>query len=265
MGFCLLLFLMISASLSTYMMGNGIRERIVVQELPAVVGEIRNDILRQISEPLASSLSVANNTFLLDWEKQGLPDTGIDAWQRYSKLLKDKLKAATVFWVSGTSGKYFNEAGLNRTLSRDAASDQWFYSFLSGGKPYTLDIDKDVGSNAYMLFINASFDADGKKGVTGLGLPVDALAHAIRSYHIGKSGFVYLVRANGSLLIHKDPALVDGKHFLKDLPGFNEALSKQLLNQGKFTHAGYTSPQGTQIVASSYVPELNLYVIAEMP
>ncbi|MES2073520.1 MAG: methyl-accepting chemotaxis protein [Pseudomonadota bacterium] len=266
MGLCLLMFLLISSFLSMTMTGNGIRERVIQQELPAVVGEIRNDILRQIAEPLALSQSIANNSYLQEWENAGLPDEGLAGWQRYTKQIKDKSKAATIFWVSAASGKYFTEAGLNRTLDKASPNDQWFYGFLSGGKPYTLDIDKDVSSSVYMMFINTRFDAGaGKQGIAGLGLSVDALANTIRSYHVGKSGYVYLVRANGSLLIHKDPALVDGKHFLKDLPGFSQELSSKLLNGEKFTNATYAAPSGKQIVASSFVPELNLYVIAEVP
>lgn len=265
MTLCLLLFVAISSSLSIIMTGQGIRERVVSQELPAVVGEIRNDILRQIGEPLATSLGIANNSYLLDWESEGLSEAGAANWQRYATQIKTKFKAATVFWVSGETGKYYTDAGLNRTLSKASAGDRWFYDFLASSKPYTLDIDKDAGSNAYMLFINTRLDAQGKLGVAGLGLSVDALANTIRSYHVGSSGFVYLVRANGTLLIHKDPALVDGKHFLKDLPGFNQELSGKLLNGEKFVSASYAGPGGKQIVAASFVPELNLYVIAEVP
>jgi methyl-accepting chemotaxis protein len=266
MALCLLLFLVLSATLSVVMTGNTIRERVVGQELPAVVGEIRNDILRQIAEPLAASQAVANNSFLLDWEGQGLPDTGTDAWKAYAQRIQAKMKAATVFWVSGATGKYYTPSGLDRTLHKEAASDQWFYGFLSGGKPYTLDIDKDVSANTYMLFINYRFDAgSGKDGVAGLGLSIDKLADTIRSYKVGESGYVFLVRANGSLLVHRDAKLVDGKHFLKDLPGFNEELSGKLLGGQRFTTVNYSAPEGKRIVASSFVPELNMYVIAEVP
>ena len=265
MTLCLLLFLAISSGLSIVMTGQGIRERVVTQELPAMVGEIRNDILRNIAEPLAISKGMTNNSFLLDWEAAGLPDSGAEQWQKYATQLKTKFKAATVFWVSGETGKYFTEAGLNRSLNKSNAGDQWFYDFLSSAKPYTLDIDKDSSSNAYMLFINTRFDAQGKAGAAGLGLSVDTLADTIRSYHVGVSGFVYLVRANGTVLIHKDAALADGKHFLKDMPGFDAALSQKLLNGEKFVNATYSGKSGKQIVASSFVPELNLYVIAEVP
>ncbi len=262
----LLLFIVISSTLGYIMTGRALRERVVTVELPAVVGEIRNDILTQIGAPLSTSQAIINNSFLLDWESAGLPDTGVDAWVKFAKNLKEKTRAATVFWVSGATGKYFTEAGLNRTLSKDAPGDGWFYGFLSGTKPYGLDIDKDAGSSAYMMFINARFDAgNGKVGIAGLGLAVDQLASAIRGYKVGQTGSVALVRANGTLLVHTDPALVDGKHLLKDLPGFTPELSTALLAKEKFTTTSYDAPVGRELVASSYVPELDMYVVAQVP
>ena len=266
MALCLLLFMAISSTLSVRLTSQDIRERVVNQELPAVIGEIRNDILRQITAPLATSQAIANNAYLLEWEAQGLNDDGLAAWQRFAKQMKDKSKAASVFWVSGSSGKYFNDGGLNRTLDKGAASDQWMYSFLASGKPYTLDIDKDAGSNSYMLFINVRAEAAAdKQAVAGVGLSIDTLAEAIRSYRLGQSGTVYLLRADGSYLIHRDTSLVDGKHFLKDAPGFSADLTAKLLSGQKFVHATYSPKAGKQFIATSFVPELNAYVVAEVP
>jgi len=266
MGLCLLLFLVISTVLSVSMTGQGIRTRVIELELPAQIGEIRNDLLRQIAQPLAVAQSVGNNTYVQQWESRGLADDGMAAWQSYAQQIKDRNRAATVFWISRESGKYLSEQGLLRTLDKGAASDQWFYGFLAGGKPYTLDIDKEPGATAYQLFINTRVEtADGKQAVAGVGLAVDALADTIRSYKVGKSGFVYLVRANGTVLIHRDPALVDGKHLLQNLPGFTPELSATLLGGAPFAHATYTGAAGKQFVASSFVPELNLYVVAEVP
>ncbi|MFB9246385.1 methyl-accepting chemotaxis protein [Massilia antarctica] len=266
MAACLLLFVVISSTLSITMTGRGIRERVVNQELPSVIGEIRNDVLRQIAVPLATSLALANNTYVQAWEAEGLPDSGMQAWKAYAGQIKAKNKAATVFWISDTSGKYMTEQGLSRTLDKAAGTDQWFYGFLASGKPYTLDLDKEVGSNEFMLFINTRAEAPGGKlGVAGLGLSVTALADTIRAYRIGQSGFVSLVRANGLVLVHRDAALADGKHYLKDLPGYDEALSKTLLGGAKFTHAETDLGAARRMVVSSFVPELNMYVVAEVP
>ncbi|ATQ74018.1 methyl-accepting chemotaxis protein [Massilia violaceinigra] len=266
MAACLLLFVAISSTLSIIMTGRGIRERVVEQELPSVIGEIRNDVLRQIAVPLATSLALANNSYVQAWEAEGLPDTGMEAWKAYAGQIKARNKAATVFWISESTGKYMTDQGLSRTLAKAAGTDQWFYGFLASGKPYTLDLDKEVGSNEFMLFINTRAEAaGGKLGVAGLGLSVTSLADTIRAYRIGQSGFVSLVRANGLVLVHRDPALADGKHYLKDLPGYDEALSKTLLSGAKFTHAETDLGAARRMVVSSFVADLNMYVVAEVP
>ncbi|MES2259604.1 MAG: methyl-accepting chemotaxis protein [Pseudomonadota bacterium] len=266
MAFCLLLIVVISSVLSAVMTGNAVRERVVGQELPAVVGEIRNDIKREIGEPVAAALAIANNSYILDWEAAGLPEEGLAGWKRYATLVKEKTKAARISWVSAATGNYYSETGLARTMNRSNANQQWFYSFLDSGARYTVRLDKENGQGPFMIFINARFDAGGGKlGVGSLAYSVEAMADTIRSYRIGPSGYIYLVRSDGTILIHKDLALADGKRRLQDLPGFDAALSKQLLGGAKFAHATYKSPNGKQLVSSSFVPELDLYVIADMP
>ena len=266
MGLCLLLFMAISSFLSVRMSSDYVRERVVSQELPAQVGEIRNDVLRQISQPLSVVQTMANDVYLQDWEDAGLPDSGIATFQRYATVVKEKNKAASINWASASTGKYFTTEGLLRTLDKNQAADQWFYGLLAGDKAYTLDIDKAENSSDLMLYLNARGQtAGGKQIAAGLGLSINALADTIRSYKIGQTGHVYLARANGVLLVHRDTALADGKHPLKDLPGFSDTLSKSLLTGNKYAYAIYDAPAGRQFVAASFVPELNLYVMAEVP
>ena len=264
MSVALLLFLLLSTSLGALFTSNTLRERAVGQELPAMLGEIRNDVLKDIASPLALSRGIAANTFLLDWEAAGHPEAGLEAWKAYAQGLQAKSKAASVFWVSAQTGRYFTTQGLDRTLDRNAPGDQWFYGSLN--TPEALAIDKDKNQNSYMMFINIRFDGgSGRVGMAGVGLSVNELAEKIRSYKVGTSGSVYLVRGNGQILIHRDAALVTAGTLLSRLPGFDEALSASLLQKARYAHAAYRNPQGEQIVASSYVPELDMYVVAEVP
>jgi methyl-accepting chemotaxis protein len=129
-----------------------------------------------------------------------------------------------------------------------------------------LRIDRDVTDGSYKLFINVRFDGGGdKQGIAGLALSVDALAERINGYRIGPSGYVYLARPDGTLLAHRRKELVDGKHGLTDLPGFTKETSAALLTGGKYSSTTYKGGDGTQIVAASFVPELDLYVVAELP
>ncbi|MGW8391793.1 methyl-accepting chemotaxis protein [Pseudoduganella sp. HUAS MS19] len=266
MGLTLLLFIIISSTLSIMKTSQAARERVLRQELPAQVAAIRNDVLRQIATPLAVSQTLANNTFLHAWEEAGVPDEGLEAWSTEAKNLKSKNNAATVFWVSRATGKYFTDKGYDRTLNEKAASDQWFYGFLTGSSAYQLDIDKDVSADTYMLFINTRVQtAGGKQAVAGLGLSVNALAEAVRNYKLGQSGYVFLVRANGTVLIHRDPKMVDGKHQLAEMHGMTPALAKRLLGGEAFVADSFKGAEGEMLVASSFIPELNAYLLAQVP
>jgi methyl-accepting chemotaxis protein len=266
MAACLLVFLAVSVTLSIVLAGSGLRQRVVEQELPATVGEIRNEIRHQIAVPLTASLAVAGDTFLHAWENEGLPETGLPAWMAYARSVKDKNHADVVFWVSEATGMYYTDKGFNLKMQRAEPGNAWFYAFLAGGKPYSMRVGQNSAHNAMMLYINARFDAGGgKAGVAGIGLSVESMAQSVRAYKVGQSGYVYLVRADGGIVVHRDAALADGSHNLKELPGFTPELAQRLLQGERFAYDSYAAPDGKRIVASSFVPELNLYVIAEVP
>ncbi|TQK10797.1 methyl-accepting chemotaxis protein [Herbaspirillum sp. SJZ107] len=266
MAACLLLFLLISSALSVMLTARSLRARAVNQELPAVVGEIRNDVLRQISVPLAAAQAIAGNVYLHAWEREGLPDTGLDAWRAYAARVKADNKAATVFWASASTLKFMDESGLSYMLDKANPRDAWMSSFLGGGRPYELNMNPDPKTGELKLFINTRADAGaGKLAVTGIGLSIEALGQAVRAYKVGASGHVYLVREDGTILLHRDAARADGKHKLQDQPGFTSALAAQLLGKAPFAHGELASEQGSLIVASSPIPQLGLYVVAEVP
>ena len=266
MAACLLLFIAISAALSVSLTGRSMRERVVGQELPAVVGEIGNDVLRQIGAPLTASLAVANNTFLMDWERRDLDESGMDAWRAYATRTREVNKAVTVFWASPSQLKFLDQGGLSYTMEKGNPRDAWMDSFLASGRQYELNLDPDPKTGEMKLFINARVEAgEGKLAVAGLGLSVQQMADTVRGYTVGESGYVFLARPDGKIVLHRDAALSDGKHRIADLPGYSQELVAQLMKKEQFASATHDSELGKLIVASSYLPQLDLYVIAEVP
>ncbi len=263
MAVCLLAFILISGGLGAWLIGNAVRDRVVDEDLPTAVGKIAADVGRRIDEPLAVARGVASDTYVQAWEEQGAPDAGLADWKAYAQSLKNSEHAASVFWVSKETGKYFTEDGLARQITD---KDTWFSGFLAGGKPYTLDIDRDTPASPYMLFINVRAQtAAGKLAVAGVGLDVDAMAKAIGSVKLAETGHAYLVRANGTIMIHPDAALADGKHQMKDLPGLDDAVVRSLLGGQAFAQARVDAQGGPRFVASSLIPELGAYVVVEVP
>ncbi|RQM59769.1 HAMP domain-containing protein [Burkholderia vietnamiensis] len=260
-----LMFVIVSTTLSVALTGASLKERAREQDLPTALGEIRSEVLRQIAAPVALTRSLATNEYILNWEEQGLPEQGAAAWKTYAQTLKNESHAATIAWVSEKTGKYLDENGFSRTVQRSDATDNWFYDFLSKGKQLEIKLGKDKASSVYNLFIDARFDVNGKIGVAALGLSVNELADFIRKQKIGNSGFVYLVSPDGAFVIHRDAALADGQHFLRDTSGFNQEMVTKLLMGQRFSSVSYSATDGERIAAASYVPELNLYIVAEVP
>ncbi len=263
MASCLLVFVAISSGLSVWLIGNAVRERVVQDELPTAVNGIRADVQRQLAGPIAASRTLAGDAFLQQWATDGESDAGTQTWMRLAANVKTEQKAASVQWVSTKSGNYFTEAGLQRKVTD---KDGWLQAFLATGKPFEVNMDHDVSLGGYMMFINARVqNGDSPIGITGMSLSVDALASGISAYKIGTTGFAYLVRPDGAIMMHRDTSLIDGKHFLKDLPGLPRDASATLLGGKSYAYMSYPSTDGTRLIATSFIPELNAYVVVEVP
>ncbi|XHS76793.1 methyl-accepting chemotaxis protein [Burkholderiaceae bacterium UC74_6] len=258
MAGCLLVFILISGVLNTWLAGSAMRERVTTTELPAQLGSIRAELQRQFDIPLTAARTLSSNEYLLAWEAAGLGDDGMAAWMRHAKQFKAQQQAASVFWVSQATSKYLTDAGNLRQITE---KDQWFTGFLNGGKPYSLDIDREPGGDL-MLFINTRFEAPGgKRGIAGLGLTMKAVSSLVNGFKIGQTGHVFLVRDSGQLLVHTDAKLVEAKATLDALPGFDAATSKALLSGKEFTSIEH----GGNIAAAAFMPDLKLYVVADVP
>ncbi|RKP58610.1 methyl-accepting chemotaxis protein [Pararobbsia silviterrae] len=264
MASCLLVFVAISSGLSVWLIGDTMRTRVVEEELPTAVNGIRADVQRQLAGPIAASRAVAGDAFLQQWEADGEPDAGTRIWTQLANQMKAEQHAASVQWVSTKSGNYYSESGLLRKIGD---GDRWLSAFLATGKPFEVNMDHDVGLGGYMMFINARVqDSAGEAiGAAGMSLSVDALAKGIATYKIGETGFAYLVRPDGALMMHRDTSLIDGKHFLKDFPGMPDSAQATLLAGQPYAYMAYKSAGGSRFIATSFIPELNAYVVVEAP
>ncbi|MGU7770610.1 methyl-accepting chemotaxis protein [Burkholderia sp. MR1-5-21] len=260
---CLLVFVAISSGLSLWLIGNAVRERVVHDELPTALDSIRADVQRQLAGPVAASRVLARDAFLLQWEADGEPDAGTRNWMRLAESVKAEQKAASVQWVSLKSGNYYNEGGLQRKVGDN---DRWLTAFLASGKPFEVNMDHEVTGGGYMMFINSRVEIDGNPvGAAGMSLSVDALAKGIAAYRIGETGFAYLVRPDGAIMMHRDTSLIDGKHFLADEAGLSGDAASVLLAGKPYAYLSYAGAGGARFIATSFIPELNAYVVVEVP
>ena len=210
---------------------NQLAERYLVgQALPANIAAIRNDIERTLAAPITATAGIAGNTLVQDWLSNGEGADLAEAMGRYLSGVKAQQSAlATTIAVLG-SGNYYSDAGLSRTLSRDAPGDSWFYDLVDSGTERRFEIDIDKASRQPTLFINQRIQVGGKTlGVAGLGYSLKSMSELISNFHFGERGQVYLISADGRVKVH--PRKENNDHIdLTALTGPDAA--RQLLNGG---------------------------------
>ncbi|WP_413699626.1 methyl-accepting chemotaxis protein [Psychromonas sp. KJ10-10] len=152
-----------------------------------------------------------------------------------------------------TSNKYWNQDGFLRVL--DTNQDGWFFAFKSSGKSESASVYSDTNGDVD-LFVNYQ-DLNGR-GLAGVSKSFNDMISFLNSFQIEETGFVYLVDNKGAIKIHKDNSKIVNHTLADSYPNIDTQLL--LKEQGfKFQETD------DLIIASSYIPNLNWYVIAEVP
>ncbi|WP_165666101.1 methyl-accepting chemotaxis protein [Metapseudomonas otitidis] len=203
MGAALLVSILIVVGLYSAVVFRLSDRYLVGEALPKSTLAIRNDLERVLAEPLTAARSLADNSLVHDWLGAGEDPARQADFVRYLGGVQAQHNALVTFLVSQDSGHYYTGKGLDRTLTRGPAENAWFYGFLDGGKPRSLDIDVDKNTRLPTLFINQRVSAGGRTlGVAGLGYGLGAMSAMIRDFRFGESGRVYLASADGKVKIH---------------------------------------------------------------
>ena len=270
MGAALLVSILIVVGLYSAVVFRLSDRYLVGEALPKSTLAIRNDLERVLAEPLTAARSLADNSLVHDWLGAGEDPARQADFVRYLAGVQAQHNALVTFLVSQDSGHYYTGKGLDRTLTRGPAENAWFYGFLDGGKPRSLDIDVDKNTRQPTLFINQRVSAGGRTlGVAGLGYGLGAMSAMIRDFRFGKSGRVYLVSADGKVKIHPQSDYNDSRT-LADLTS-TDAARALLGGQGqavRFERDGQpflalAQPlQSVDWVLVSEVPEGEIYAEA---
>ena len=206
--------------------------------LPNSVGRIAEQVRSELMHPITLSENLAANGLLHNWMQDG--EAAAPNHQQvlaYFKQQQQDAGAATLFWVSDFSKTYYTEAGVFKTISASEPRDSWFFSFLSGTATRELAIDSDERSGKLTLFVNALVKVNGRRaGVAGLGYDVSSIASLVSGYKLGQNGFLFLVDANGMIVVHRDLSLA--RQNIKQLPQYS-AIASQIAQQ----HSGFSLQQ----------------------
>ncbi|MEN5201872.1 methyl-accepting chemotaxis protein [Pseudomonas wadenswilerensis] len=264
MGAALLLSILIVVGIYSVAV-NRLTERYLVDTaLPASIEAIRNDIERMLGRPLTAAADIANNTLLRDWLAAGEDSAQAPQFIEYLEALRKQNHAFTALFAATASNHYYNEKGLDRTLSRSNPADKWFFGFIDSGNPRLLNIDTDGSTGELALFIDYRVEKAGQLvGIAGLGLRMTELSELIHNFSFGERGRVMLVRGDGLIQVHPQSAF-SGKQQLAEQIGGEAA--KVVLSREQGLHSSRFERDGEGYLALSLpLRDLNWTLVAEVP
>ncbi|MBV7437832.1 methyl-accepting chemotaxis protein [Aeromonas sp. sif2416] len=233
-----------------------IEARMFEQELPNLTQRIGKEIEKDLTSVANAAKQLANDRFVLDWVARGMP-------KEQESILVDQLKdmtaqygLVTASFADRQSAAYYNQDGFLRNLTPE--QDGWFYGYTKSPQDLMLSIFRESNGEV-KLFVNFQ-QLDGR-GLAGLAKSLDSMVSMLANFRIGDSGFVFMTDGSGKVKLHPDAARID-RDTLSQLAG---ASAAGLLTKQAFA-ATHAEIDGQPVVlATSYIPLLDWYLVAQVP
>ncbi|PSW18524.1 HAMP domain-containing protein [Photobacterium sanctipauli] len=234
-----------------------VENRLLESELPATLMQIRNNIDKEVSLMQAAAEQLATNRFIT--EKYHAVRTLDEEAQIVQQLndVKEQYRLFDASVADRSTGDYWNQNGFLRRLNHQ--QDAWFYNFTQSGNARSLSVFREANGDV-KLFIN--YQQLNGKGMAGLSKSMDDMVRFINQFKLEDTGFVYLADEQGMVRLHKDNALM-GKQDLSALYGSSHA--RTLLYKDDFNVIQAELNGKATLVATTYIPSMQWYVVAELP
>ncbi|MCG8294203.1 methyl-accepting chemotaxis protein [Pseudomonas entomophila] len=264
MGGALLASILVVVAIYTVAV-NRLTERYLVDTaLPASVEAIRNDIERMLGQPLVAAADIAGNTLLRDWLAAGEDPAELPRFIEYLEAAKQRNKAFTTLFASTRTGHYYNEKGLDRTLSRANPKDKWFYGYIDSGAERLINIDIDGSTGELALFIDYRVEKAGQLvGVAGMGLRMTELSKLIHDFSFGEHGKVFLVRNDGLIQVHPDQQFSGKRQLAEQLDA--EAAKAVMSGAAELRTTRFDRDGERYLALGLPLRDLNWTLVAEVP
>lgn len=227
--------------------------RLQKSELPHLVQLVRNSVDGEILRMQAITRSLANNPVLINWIEQGEDKHVEKKMVEYLQNIAKDNGFSNASFVDRQSRKYWNQNGFLRALNKE--QDGWFFAFKNSGKANSASVYRSSEGDVD-IFVNFQ-QLDGI-GASGVSKSFKGMVDYLNSFKIEQSGFVYLADSQGKIKVHKNDDYNEKKN-ITDI--YQDIDTKELIAKKEFAF------QSTKefVIASSYIPSLDWYVIAQIP
>ncbi|CAJ1776011.1 methyl-accepting chemotaxis protein [Aeromonas salmonicida] len=233
-----------------------IETRMFEQELPNLTQRIGKEIEKDLTSVANAARQLANDRFVLDWVARGMP-------KEQESILIDQLKdmtaqydLMTASFADRQSAAYYNQDGFLRNLTPE--QDAWFYGYTKSPQDLMLSIFRETNGEV-KLFVN--FQQLNGRGLAGLAKSLDSMVSMLANFRIGDSGFVFMTDGSGKVKLHPDAARIDRDNLTRLASG----TTANLLTKQAFAATQAEVDGQAVILATSYIPMLDWYLVAQVP
>ena len=259
----LTLFVMLTAALvgtvSMFTAKSSIESRVLTSELPNTVEKIAEKIDSGIVLMQVLARQIASDEHILQWINGSQDKAGEALLVRKLKSVAAANQLSAVSFADKNTADYWNQDGFLRRLQPDNA-DGWYFNYTASGQEYMVSVYRDPNTGKTDLFVN--YQQPNGQGLSGTAKSFKSVVDMLASFQIEQSGYVYLVDGKGMVQLHKDNSVV-GKRNLSTL--YSEETSATLLNKQLFNMSVIDLEGESFLLASSFIPSMGWYVIAQVP
>ncbi|MPY25742.1 methyl-accepting chemotaxis protein [Shewanella sp. YLB-07] len=232
-----------------------IEQRMLTSELPNMMLQIRNKVELDISTLMNAAEQLANSPMLIQWLENDRPEAEEALVVNQLKMITRQYDLAQASFADRDTAAYYTQDGFLRELT--PGQDAWFFDYKNSGQERMLNVFTEANGEV-KLFIN--YQQPYGRGLVGLAKSLDDMVSLLSSFKIEKSGFVYLVDAKGEVKLHQDTRRIG-----RNLSSIYNNQANNLLNRDEFSLTKIEQDGQTILVASSYIPSMDWYLIAQVP
>jgi len=234
-----------------------VEQRMLGSEMPNMLQQIRNKVELDISTLMNAAEQLANSRMLIQWLEDGRPADSESLVTNQLKDITQQYGLAQASFADRETAAYYTQDGFLRELT--PSQDGWFFDYKNSGTERMLNVFTEANGDV-KLFIN--YQQPNGRGLVGLAKSLDDMVRLLASFKIEETGFVYLVDAKGQVKLHQDTSKIGSADLNSFYQGSN---TNSLLNRSDFSLLKTEVDGETMLVASSYIPSMNWYLIAQVP
>lgn len=233
-----------------------IENRMFEQELPNLTQRISKEIEQDLHGIAQAARQLATDRFILDWVDRGMPKEQEPILINQLKDVANQYGLVTASFADRQSAAYYNQDGFLRNLT--PTQDAWFYDYTKSQKEMTLSIFRESNGEV-KLFVN--FQQLNGRGLAGFAKSLDTMVTMVANFRLEESGIVFMVDGSGKVKLHPKANRIE-----RDTLGtIASGDSGRLLAKQPFAVINTRVNGEPMVLASSYIPMLDWYLVAQVP